>query len=61
LQLGIRVGTSAITPRGLVEQDMDAIVELDWQSDNESTNEDIEQVANEVNEMMSERVLFLFV
>jgi glycine/serine hydroxymethyltransferase len=29
LQLGIRVGTSAITPRGLVEQDMDAIVELD--------------------------------
>jgi glycine hydroxymethyltransferase len=58
---GIRVGTPAITTRGLVEEDMDAIVELIDRVIMNHTNEDIiEQVANEVNEMMSERAIFVF-
>jgi glycine hydroxymethyltransferase len=58
---GIRVGTPAITTRGLVEEDMDAIVDLIDRVIMDHTNEEvIEQVANEVNEMMSERaILFL--
>jgi glycine hydroxymethyltransferase len=58
---GIRVGTPAITTRGLVEQDMDAIVDLIDRVIMDHTNEAvIEQVANEVNEMMSERAIFVF-
>jgi glycine hydroxymethyltransferase len=57
---GIRVGTPAIT-RGLVEEDMDAIVDLIDRVIMDHTNEEvIEQVANEVNEMMSERAIFVF-
>jgi glycine hydroxymethyltransferase len=46
---------------GLVEEDMDAIVDLIDRVIMDHTNEEvIEQVANEVNEMMSERaILFL--
>jgi hypothetical protein len=56
---GIRVGTPAITTRGLVEEDMDAIVDLIDRVIMDHTNEEvIEQVAIEVNEMMKE--LFLF-
>jgi glycine hydroxymethyltransferase len=55
---GIRVGTPAITTRGLVEEDMDAIVDLIDRVIMDHTNEEvIEQVANEVNEMMSERAI----
>jgi glycine hydroxymethyltransferase len=58
---GIRVGTPAITTRGLVEEDMDAIVDLIDRVIMDHTNEEvIEQVANEVNEMMSERAIFVF-
>jgi len=58
---GIRVGTAAITTRGLVEADMDKIVELiDRVICNHTNEEIIEQVADEVNEMMSERPLFVF-
>jgi glycine hydroxymethyltransferase len=58
---GIRVGTPAITTRGLVEADMDAIVALIDKVLMNHTNEDIiEEVANEVNEMMSERAIFVF-
>ena len=58
---GIRVGTPAITTRGLVEEDMDAIVDLIDRVIMDHTNEAvIEQVANEVNEMMSERAIFVF-
>jgi glycine hydroxymethyltransferase len=58
---GIRVGTPAITTRGLVEEDMEAIVALIDKVIMNHTNEDvIEEVANEVNEMMSERAIFVF-
>lgn len=58
---GIRVGTAAITTRGLVEEDMETIVALIDRVLVDHTNEDvIEEVANEVNEMMSERAIFVF-
>ena len=58
---GIRVGTAAITTRGLVEKDMETIVDLIDRVLVDHTNEDvIEAVANEVNEMMSERAIFVY-
>ena len=58
---GIRVGSAAVTTRGLVESDMETIVELiDRVIMNHTNEEIIEQVADEVNEMMSERALFVF-
>ena len=58
---GIRVGTAAITTRGLVEEDMETIVALiDKVLTNHTNEEVIEEVANEVNEMMSERAIFVF-
>lgn len=58
---GIRVGTAAITTRGLVEADMDAIVELiDRVLTNHTNEEVIEEVGAKVNEMMSERAIFVF-
>ena len=58
---GIRVGTAAITTRGLVEGDMETIVAMIDKVLSNHTNEDIiEEVANEVNEMMSERAIFVF-
>ncbi len=58
---GIRVGTAAITTRGLVEDDMETIVAMIDKVLTNHTNEDvIEEVANEVNEMMSERAIFVF-
>ena len=58
---GIRVGTPAITTRGLVEEDMETVVALIDKVIMNYTNEDIiEEVANEVNEMMGERAIFVF-
>ncbi len=58
---GIRVGTAAITTRGLVEEDMETIVEMIDKVLTNHTNEAvIETVADEVNEMMSERAIFVF-
>jgi glycine hydroxymethyltransferase len=58
---GIRVGTAAITTRGLVEEDMETIVALIDKVLKDHTNEVvIEEVANEVNEMMSERPIFVY-
>ena len=58
---GIRVGTAAITTRGLVEEDMETIVDLIDRVLSDHTNEEvIETVANEVDEMMSERAIFVF-
>jgi glycine hydroxymethyltransferase len=58
---GIRVGTPAITTRGLVESDMETIVDLIDRVLMNHTNEAlIEEIADEVNEMMSERAIFVF-
>src|SRR5690606_18931975 len=58
---GIRVGTAAITTRGLVEADMETIVEMmDRVLMNHTNEELIEEIATEVNDMMSERPIFVF-
>lgn len=58
---GIRVGTPAITTRGLVEEDMETIVALIDKVLMNHTDEDLlEQVAEEVNELMGERAMFVF-
>ena len=58
---GIRVGTPAITTRGLVEEDMETVVDLiDKVLMNYTDEAVLEQVAEEVNELMSERAMFVF-
>ena len=58
---GIRVGTPAITTRGLVEEDMETVVALiDKVLMNYTDEAVLEQVATEVNELMGERAMFVF-
>ncbi|HEX9980295.1 MAG TPA: serine hydroxymethyltransferase [Flavobacterium sp.] len=58
---GIRVGTAAVTTRGLMEDDMVTIVDFIDRVIMSHTDESVlEQVAEEVNEMMSERAIFVF-
>ncbi|KIX22714.1 serine hydroxymethyltransferase [Flavobacterium sp. 316] len=58
---GIRVGTSAITTRGLDENDMEVIVALiDKVIMNHTDEAVLEQVAEEVNDLMGERAMFVF-
>jgi glycine hydroxymethyltransferase len=58
---GIRVGTAAITTRGLVEGDMETIVDMIDRVILDHTNEALlEEIADEVNDMMSERPIFVF-
>ena len=56
---GIRIGTAAITTRGLKEDDMKLIVDLIDEVITNFENETVlEAVAEKVNEMMGERELF---
>ncbi|GHA37313.1 serine hydroxymethyltransferase [Salinimicrobium marinum] len=56
---GIRIGTPAVTTRGLVESDMAKIVELmDRAITNAENEEELEAVKKEVISMMKERPLF---
>lgn len=58
---GIRVGTPAITTRGLVEADMETIVALiDEVIENHTDEAVLENVADAVNELMGERPIFVF-
>lgn len=58
---GIRVGTPAITTRGLVEEDMETIVDfidkviVDFENDNL-----LEEIADEVNQFMADKPMFVF-
>ena len=57
---GIRIGSAAITTRGLVEDDMSRIVDLIDRVISDFENEDLlARVAGEVNEMMQDRPLFV--
>jgi len=57
---GIRVGTAAVTTRGLLESDMKAIVNLIDEVIQNFENEDVlESIAKKVNTMMSDLPLFV--
>ncbi|MHC5354088.1 serine hydroxymethyltransferase [Myroides sp. LJL115] len=57
---GIRIGTPAITTRGLKEEDMEVIVELiDKVLMNKDNEEVIAQVKEQINEMMAEKPMFV--
>ncbi|MFT4612055.1 MAG: glycine hydroxymethyltransferase [Glaciecola sp.] len=56
---GIRVGTAAITTRGLKEEDMEAIVDfIDQAITNHEDDAKLEAIAEQVNDMMGDRPLF---
>ncbi len=58
---GIRVGTAAVTTRGLMEDDMETVVALiDEVLMNRENEEVIEAVAEKVNDLMGHRPLFVF-
>jgi len=56
---GIRIGTAAVTTRGLVEKDMEKIVNLiDEVIMNHENDDKLESIAEKVNEMMAGLPLF---
>lgn len=57
---GIRVGTAAITTRGLKESDMEAVVEfIDEAIQNAGNDEALHEIGERVSNMMSHRRLFV--
>ncbi|MGF1555669.1 serine hydroxymethyltransferase [Paucihalobacter sp.] len=57
---GIRIGTAAVTTRGLKEADMETIVTyIDEAIINHTSEEKLEAIAHKVNDMMSEKPLFV--
>lgn len=57
---GIRVGTPAITTRGLVESDMETVVDLiDQVLNNHEDEAKLEAISEQVNTLMSHRPLFV--
>jgi len=58
---GIRVGTAAVTTRGLVEQDMISIVDyIDKAILNKDDEEALNEIASSVKKMMKDKPLFSF-
>jgi glycine hydroxymethyltransferase len=58
---GIRVGTPAITTRGLVEDDMETVVDLIDRALQAANDESaLEEIAEEVSQMMGDRPIFVF-
>ncbi len=58
---GIRVGTPAITTRGLVEEDMELVVDLIDRALQAANDEAaLEEIADEVSQMMGDRPIFVF-
>jgi len=58
---GIRVGTAAITTRGLKEKDMQQIVDfIDSAITNHNSDSKLNEIATMVNSMMSHRPLFIW-
>ena len=56
---GIRVGTPAITTRGMVEADMETVVELiDQVLNNHEDEAKLKAISEQVNALMSHRPLF---
>ena len=57
---GIRVGTAAITTRGLVESDMQIVVDLIDEAITNATNEDaLKQIGEKVYDLMHDKRLFV--
>ena len=57
---GIRIGSAAITTRGLLEDDMEQLIDLlDKVIQYHDDEKMLEQVASDVNEMMAHRPLFV--
>ena len=58
---GIRVGTAAVTTRGLIEEDMITIVDyIDRAILNNDNDKTLNEIANSVKEMMKDRPLYNF-
>ncbi|MBE7630424.1 serine hydroxymethyltransferase [Tenacibaculum piscium] len=57
---GIRIGTPAITTRGLLEEDMETVVDLiDQAIQNANNEEKLAEIGEKVNDLMQHRRLFI--
>ena len=58
---GIRIGTAAVTTRGLVEQDMIKIVDyIDKSIINKDNEKTLNEIATSVKKMMKDKPLFKY-